>query len=203
MSEEIVSSLSVGDKVGMLTILEIIPRSRSQKRDRQVSCLCECGNQSIENYYSVKYRHTKSCGCLRLEFMKTHGLWRTSEYRTWDGMKQRCLNPNSKGYENYGGRGIKVCDRWLIFENFIADMGNKPTKFHSIDRIDNYGDYEPSNCRWATLTVQNSNKRPTGKSFVIECLICKSEFKVFKCKINEKKFCSKLCYTNFQRTKEC
>ena len=199
MSEKIISILSIGDKVGLLTILEIIPGSRTLKRTRQVKCLCDCGKTSYENYHSVKYKYTKSCGCLRLNFMKKHGLWRTSEYRTWDGIKQRCLNANSKGYENYGGRGIKVCDRWMEFENFILDMGNKPSKFHSIDRIDNNGDYEPSNCRWATLKVQNSNKRPTGKSSIMECHRCKSKFKVFNCKINEKKFCSKLCYTKFQR----
>jgi len=94
---------------------------------------------------------------------KTHGHCKggksTPEYMTWGRMKHRCYNPNNSGYRNYGGRGIKVCKRWENFEMFLSDMGPKPSKKHSIDRIDNDKGYSPSNCRWATKLQQARNKR--------------------------------------------
>jgi hypothetical protein len=89
---------------------------------------------------------------------------RTPEHRAWANLKYRCLNPNSQQYKNYGGRGIKVCKRWLLsFEAFLEDMGPKPNPSHSIDRIDNEGNYSPKNCRWATSKEQASNKRNTRR----------------------------------------
>lgn len=92
-------------------------------------------------------------------FTASHGMTKTPEYRAWASMRQRCANPKSARYDNYGGRGISVCDRWQSFEAFFADMGPRPTSEHSIDRIDNDGNYEPGNCHWATRSEQQQNKR--------------------------------------------
>ena len=90
---------------------------------------------------------------------KTHGMSRTPEYYAWQNMKDRCFNPNHKRYSDYGGRGISMCDRWLNLDNFLADMGSRPTAKHSIDRIDNNDDYSPKNCKWSTHVEQKNNKR--------------------------------------------
>ena len=89
----------------------------------------------------------------------TYGMSRTPEHQAWDNMKRRCFNPNHKKYPNWGGRGISVCDRWLNFENFLADMGSRPSTKYSLDRIDNDGDYCFENCRWATKAEQQNNTR--------------------------------------------
>jgi hypothetical protein len=110
--------------------------------------------------------NTRSCGCLKLERVKKmglankqHGDAKTIEYFSWANMHQRCYNPNDKDFEHYGARGISVCKRWDKYENFFDDMGRKP-KGLSLGRIDNNGNYEPSNCRWETASQQNKNRRP-------------------------------------------
>lgn len=125
-------------------------------------CQCECGNIVTVAADSLQRGNTQSCGCLRLERLKAkttvHGQSGTPEYYSWGGMIQRCTNPNNPQYSNYGGRGIKVCKRWLKFENFFKDMGKRPDGL-TLERKDTNGNYDLPNCKWATLTEQNRNQR--------------------------------------------
>lgn len=127
-------------------------------------CRCDCGADTAVGARHLKSGVTQSCGCLHREIMvarnSSHGLCELPEYSIWLGMRNRCNNPNEIGWKNYGGRGISVCERWNSFENFLADMGNRPSSSHSIDRFPNpNGNYEPSNCRWATDKDQARNTR--------------------------------------------
>lgn len=134
---------------------------------------CYCGKEFITRRASVKSGHTRSCGCLQRantavlvkirwkDYIKPYNI-KSPEYKAWGGMRQRCYNKKSQGYKYYGGRGIKVCKRWRnSYPNFLADMGKKLRKDLSIDRINNNGDYKPSNCRWATKKQQVHNRRNT------------------------------------------
>lgn len=132
------------------------------------NCQCDCGNKKVILGASLRDGLTESCGCLQRELFAQrrtiHGQSiphkQTSEYWAWQSMKRRCLNPKNRYYCNYGGRGIKVCDRWIhSFENFFADVGPKPSPKHTIDRKNNDGNYEPGNVRWATRLEQMANTR--------------------------------------------
>ena len=134
------------------------------------SCICDCGREKEVTSLCLKTNKVKSCGCLNLESqLRTHtkhGKCYTPTFAAWSDMKRRCYNLKSENFKNYGGRGITVCDRWRFsFENFLTDMGERPEmmkglrSYFSIDRIDNDGNYEPSNCQWGTREQQDMNKR--------------------------------------------
>lgn len=121
-------------------------------------CRCDCGTESEVFAGNLRGGTSASCGCVQTR----HGLADTPEYKIWQAMKSRCLNPGCEDYDGYGGRGINVCDRWVeSFENFISDIGPRPSTRHSLDRENNESDYEPNNWRWVTWDIQNSNRRNT------------------------------------------
>lgn len=158
-----------GLRVGRLTA--ICPTGEKKKSGHAVwLARCDCGGEKRVNGTRFKRGDIVSCGCIRGEWHRgrtgryspafKHGDSTTPEYRSWAGMRKRCYDQNYPGYKYYGARNITVCERWRnSYEAFLSDMGRKPSPGHSLDRIDNDGNYHPDNCRWATRSEQNRNKR--------------------------------------------
>lgn len=155
----------VGKRFGNLTVIE---KASNKGVKTRWLCKCDCGNTVIVHTNSLMRDHTKSCGCLITDILKerntTHGMYGIRLYRVWNNVKRRCYTKNTPSYARYGGRGIKVCDEWLDFENFYdwsmkngykedADYGEC-----TLDRIDNDGNYCPENCRWTSIKQQQRNK---------------------------------------------
>jgi hypothetical protein len=154
-----------GKTFGLLTVLEQKPGPVKTAQAHWL-CRCQCGQLTVVNGSSLRRGRTRSCGCGRIKHGLTHAV---PEYHVWQSMRQRCLNPNHPGYRYWGGRGITICQRWASsFEAFYADMGPRPGPEYSIDRIDNDGNYELGNCRWATPVQQQRNRRDRRHLFEVD-----------------------------------
>lgn len=159
----ITSNIKYGDRFGLLTAISEFKCKLDKKI--YIICKCDCGNISSVQKWHLIAGKTISCGCeivrRNKEVHTKHGMSRSKMYQSWLSMKQRCCNPNFEDFHNYGGRGITICDRWLMsFENFLFDMGLMPENGnYTLERINNNKGYYPDNCKWETFKNQQRNRR--------------------------------------------
>ena len=155
----------INKKFGRLTVIQHggFHKFPSGQKQTQYICKCDCGNTVVILRRNLITGNTKSCGCLSIDHKTHHSKWGSSIYKCWDNMRSRCTNPNSTGYKNWGGRGIKVCDEWLnsfdAFYDYVSKLPHFGEKGRQLDRINNDGNYEPNNVRWATRSEQMRNSR--------------------------------------------
>lgn len=162
-----ISTDVIGSKFGKLTVIEVVS---SGEQGRIVKCECSCGKQTSSRLNALRSGHKKSCGCWRTEIVTVHGMYSESEYGNWSAMIRRCIYSepgDGSNFDYYKAKGVKVCERWRSFENFMVDMGPKPSILHTLDRIEVNKDYEPGNCRWATR-MEQANNRSNNVFFTIE-----------------------------------
>lgn len=165
----------IGEKFGFVTILAFVELRYGVSYWRM---RCDCGKEFVGQKKKNASKIGRSCGCMNkvsvIATHRRHGMSETNTYRAWQKMRERCVSVRSKSFPDYGGRGISVCQRWQTFDNFLADMGPCPPRM-SIERIDNDGNYESGNCRWATLAEQARNKRRTVRLVLNGKAMCLSE----------------------------
>lgn len=161
--------MSIGQKFNRLLVVDT-DKNVNRRNETMWICLCDCGKTTRSFAYKIKSGHTKSCGCWQREVAShtgvTHRMSDTPVHLIWQGIRKRCNNPKSPNYKNYGAKGVTICAEWDDFSLFYEYVGDRPSKGHSIDRIDNSKGYEPGNVRWATRIEQNNNQTT---NIIVEC----------------------------------
>ena len=151
----------IGKRFGKLTVIAREPNNKW--REAMWKCVCDCGGKTITTGKHLRSGHTTSCGCIRIQSITKHGLHKNRLYSIYQNIKKRCYNEHNKDYSRYGGHGIIMCEEWkndfMLFHNWAIENGYKDNL--SIDRINNDGNYEPSNCRWVTMKEQAQNRSTT------------------------------------------